>query len=81
MRYAAALLTSALLAIPALAPDVLAQSQSAAGDSANAAATPKASSLSPDQPPKQFQPLGSFPTNTVTNRPYVGPQIVSQAVV
>ena len=36
--------------------------------------TAPARSISPDAAPKRFQPLGAFPTNTVTNRPFVGPQ-------
>ncbi len=34
----------------------------------------QARSISPDSTIKTFQPLGRFPTNTVTNRPFVGPQ-------
>ena len=78
MRILAPLLVSALLAAPLVAPSVLAQSQSAAqsagGEAADAAKTPQASSISPGQPPKPFQKPGSYPTNTITNRPYVGPQ-------
>ena len=67
MKTTMLLLASTLLAGPALA-------QSAGGNDAKPNAAPKAESLSPSRKPVLFQPLGTFPTNQVTNRPYVGPQ-------
>ena len=61
-----------LLAATALASPVLAQS--AGGGGARPTQSPAARSISPDVAPRRFQPLGTFPTNTVTNRPFVGPQ-------
>ena len=56
-----------LLASPALA-------QSAGGRSSRPNDRAPARSLSPDVAPQAFQPVGGFPTNTITNRPFVGPQ-------
>lgn len=67
MRFSALLVSATLLAGPALA-------QSAGGAGAQPNQAPSARSISPNATIKMFQPLGSFPTNTVTNRPFVGPQ-------
>lgn len=48
--------------------------QSAGGTGAQLSQAPAARSLSPNATIKMFQPLGKFPTNTVTNHPFVGPQ-------
>ena len=66
------LLAATVLAGPALAAS--ARAQTAGGNAAKPADAPRASSISPGDAVKQFQPLGSFPTNTVTDRPFVGPQ-------
>ncbi len=60
-------LTPLLLAATMLAGPVFAQSAGGSGARPNQA--PAAHSISPNQAIKMFQPLGSFPTNTVTNRP------------
>ena len=60
-------LGSSLLVSPAIA-------QSAGGSAASPNQAPAAQSASPDASPKMFQPVGSFPTNVITNRPFVGPQ-------
>lgn len=52
----------------------LALAQTAGGAGAQPNQAPQARSTSPNSTIKMFQPLGSFPTNTVTNRPFVGPQ-------
>lgn len=67
MRLTTLLLSATLLAGPALA-------QSAGSTGAQPNQAPAASSISPNSTIKMFQPLGTFPTNTVTNRPFVGPQ-------
>lgn len=67
MRVTPFLLAATMLAGPALA-------QSAGGSDARPNQAPRARSVSPGATMRQFQPLGSFPTNTVTNRPFVGPQ-------
>ena len=67
MRSASLILACTLLATPVLA-------QSAGGSSAKPNASKQAESASVASPPKQFQPVGTFPTNTITNRPFVGPQ-------
>ncbi len=69
MRTLPALLAASLLAAPL---PTLAQSAGGGGASPNRA--PRADSISPRMDPRPFQPPGSFPTNTVTNRPFVGPQ-------
>ena len=65
-------LTHFLLAATVLAGPALAQTAGGSGASPNQA--PQARSISPSSAIKMFQPLGTFPTNTVTNRPFVGPQ-------
>jgi len=65
-------LTPILLAVTMLAGPALAQSAGGTGAQPNQA--PAARSISPNSAIKMFQPLGTFPTNTVTNRPFVGPQ-------
>lgn len=67
MRLTSLFLTATMLAGPALA-------QSPGGSTARPNQAPQARSISPNATIKMFQPLGSFPTNTVTNRPFVGPQ-------
>lgn len=67
MRFTTLLLSATLLAGPAFA-------QSAGGTGAQPNQAPAASSISPNSTIKMFQPLGTFPTNTVSNRPFVGPQ-------
>ncbi len=67
MRITAALLMSTLLTGSAFA-------QTAGGTDAKPNQAPTASSISPNTAPRPFQPVGSFPTNTVTNRPFIGPQ-------
>jgi len=67
MRFTSLLLAATVLAGPALA-------QSAGGTGAKPNQAPQARSVSPNATIKMFQPLGSFPTNTVTNRPFIGPQ-------
>ena len=67
MRVVCLLLATSFLATPALA-----QSSESSDSKPNAA--PKAGSVSPETSIKQFQPIGAFPTNAVTNRPFVGPQ-------
>ena len=61
-----------LLAMPMLATPVLAQT--AGGQAAQPNQAPRAESISPPSTMREFQPQGSYPTNTVTNRPFVGPQ-------
>ena len=60
------ILSALLLATPAVAQTN--------GSDARPNRTAPARSISPDAAPRRFQPLGAFPTNTVTNRPFVGPQ-------
>jgi starvation-inducible DNA-binding protein len=75
MRFASIVLAATMLAGPTagmLAGSAAAQSAGGAAAQPNQA--PSARSISPDSTIKMFQPLGSFPTNTVTNRPFVGPQ-------
>ena len=67
MRFTLFLLAATVLAGPALA-------QTAGGSGASPSQAPQARSISPSSAIKMFQPLGTFPTNTVTNRPFVGPQ-------
>ncbi len=67
MRLITALLAATMLAGPAFA-------QSAGGTGAQPNQAPAARSISPNSAIKMFQSLGTFPTNTVTNRPFVGPQ-------
>ena len=67
MRFTLLLLAATMLAGPALA-------QTAGGSGASPNQAPQARSISPGSAIKMFQPLGTFPTNTVTNRPFVGPQ-------
>ena len=67
MRFTLLLLAATMLAGPALA-------QTAGGSGASPSQAPQARSISPSSAIKMFQPLGTFPTNTVTNRPFVGPQ-------
>ena len=67
MRIIHVLLGATIVASPAFA-------QSAGGGSAKPNQSAPAQSISPAAKPQLFQPLGSFPTNTVTNRPFVGPQ-------
>lgn len=67
MRFTQLLLAATMLAGPALA-------QTAGGSGASPNQAPQARSISPSSAIKMFQPLGTFPTNTVTNRPFVGPQ-------
>jgi len=66
------LLAGTALAIPLLAGPVLAQTAGSQAAQPNQA--PRADSISPRAGMREFQPLGSYPTNTVTNRPFVGPQ-------
>ncbi len=61
------LLVTTAFATPALA-------QTAGGSAASPERGGRASSISPMGTLRPFQPVGSFPTNTVTNRPFVGPQ-------
>ena len=68
MRAHAALLATTLLATP-----LLAHAQ-AGGPAAAPTQGGAATSISPRTAPRPFQPIGEFPTNTVTNRPFVGPQ-------
>ena len=65
--------TSLLTAIT-LTVAVPAFAQTAGGAGARPNQTAPASSQSPNGTLRPFQPLGSFPTNTVTSRPFVGPQ-------
>ena len=67
MRFTLLLLAATMLAGPALA-------QTAGGSGASPNQAPQARSISPGSAIKMFQLLGTFPTNTVTNRPFVGPQ-------
>lgn len=67
MRLSPLLFAGLLASTPALA-------QSAGGVQARPDQAPQARSISPDGGVKPFQPLGDFPTNTVTDRPFVGPQ-------
>ena len=67
MRLTPILLAATMLAGPALA-------QTAGGSGASPNQAPAARNISPSSAIKLFQPLGTFPTNTVTNRPFVGPQ-------
>lgn len=60
-------LAATALSAPAIA-------QTAGGSAASPNQTPEAKSASVASPPKLFQPEGSFPTNTITNRAFVGPQ-------
>ncbi len=69
MRIRPALLAAAFLLAPGLA---LAQTAGGPGASPNRA--PRPTGDAPRPPMRQFQPLGSFPTNTVTNRPFLSPQ-------
>ena len=66
------LLAGVVLAMPLLASPVLAQS--AGGQAAQPNQALRADSISPRTGMREFQPLGSYPTNTVTNRLFVGPQ-------
>lgn len=63
-----------LIALSLLAAPVPGFAQTAGGDAASPNRAPRAESISPRAEPRPFQPSGSFPTNTVTNRPFVGPQ-------
>lgn len=67
MNFLRILLATTAFAAPAMA-------QTAGGDAARPNRAPQAESLSPKGTIRQFQPLGSFPTNTVTDRPYIGTQ-------
>ncbi len=67
MHLTPLLLAATMLAGPIFAQPVFAQSAGGSGARPNQA--PAAHSISPNQAIKMFQPLGSFPTNTVTNRP------------
>ncbi len=67
MRLLPVLLVTSLLSSPVFA-------QSSGGTAAQPQQAGQARSISPNQTIKMFQPLGTFPTNTVTNRPFVGPQ-------
>ena len=67
-------LRSLLLAASLLASPLPALAQSAGGEQAKPNRSPKADSIAPKGEVKPFQPVGSFPTNTITNRPFVGPQ-------
>ena len=67
MRFTSFLLAATMLVSPAMA-------QTAGGSGASPNQVPQARSISPSSAIKMFQPLGTFPTNTVTNRPFVGPQ-------
>ena len=67
MRFSLFLLAATMLVSPALA-------QTAGGSGASPNQVPQARSISPSSAIKMFQPLGTFPTNTVSNRPFVGPQ-------
>lgn len=73
MRFSRSFLAAAVLAAAAGSAAALAQT-AGGGDARPSQAPPPARSISPDASIRQFQPLGSFPTNTVTNRPFVGPQ-------
>lgn len=66
------LLASTALMLPLIAGPVLAQT--AGGQAAQPNQAPRAESISPRVAMREFQPLGSYPTNTTTNRPFVGPQ-------
>ena len=66
----AALVGPALVCVPTFT----AHGQSAGKADAKPAHIQPADSLSATFAPRGFQPLGGFPTNTVTNRPFVGPQ-------
>ncbi len=59
------------LALAAASPAI---AQTAGGTEARPNQTPPARSPSPPSATRQFQPLGSFPTNSMTTRPFVGPQ-------
>ena len=63
-----------LVSIAVVLASSAAFAQSAGGSAAKPTTGGKAESLSPSRPPQAFQSIGSFPTNTVTSRPYVGPQ-------
>jgi len=67
MRFALFLVAATMSVGPALA-------QTAGGSGASPNQVPQARSISPSSAIKMFQPLGTFPTNTVSNRPFVGPQ-------
>ena len=67
MRRLTVLAAGTFLAVPVFA-------QTAGGSNAAPNRAARAGSVSPAGPIKPFQELGSFPTNTVTNRPFVGPQ-------
>ena len=72
MRLPKRLLAGTALVLPLFAGPVLAQT--AGGQAAQPNQAPRADSISPHAGMREFQPLGSYPTNTVTNRPFVGPQ-------
>ena len=72
MHSALRLLAGPALVLPLLVAPVLAQT--AGGQAAQPNQAPRADSISPRSTMHEFQPLGSYPTNTVTNRPFVGPQ-------
>jgi len=72
IQFSKRLLAGTALTIPLLAGPVLAQT--AGGQAAQPNQAPRADSISPRAGMREFQPLGSYPTNTVTNRPFVGPQ-------
>lgn len=79
MRTLHILLATTLIAAPALGPALAqggGQSNSQGGNQANPAANQvqPAQGASPAASPRLFQPLGDFPTNEITARPYVGPQ-------
>ncbi len=67
MRIFSVFLAGTMLAGPALA-------QTAGGGQAAPTGAPTATSISPPVQMRPFQPVGSFPTNTMTARPFVGPQ-------
>lgn len=81
MRLLPILLATTLLAAPAALAQGNGQGSSQNSNSQNSnQANPAANQVqpaqgtSPDKLPNQFQPLGDFPTNEITARPYVGPQ-------
>lgn len=67
MRVTRLLAATVLVATPALA-------QNGGQDNAVPNQAKPAQGTSPVQQPGPFQPLGSFPTDEITSRPYVGPQ-------
>lgn len=67
MRFSHAVILSALLTTPAMA-------QGSGQDSPAANQVEPAQGTTPAAEPDRFQPLGAFPTNEITSRPFVGPQ-------